>query len=70
MNAAFTDGWGEPLETLRYGQVLDATLAGLATLVKPVAIFVIFGAFTALAMHRQGLRRSLADRERGEVECH
>lgn len=29
-NAAFTDGWGEPLETLRYGQVLDATLGELA----------------------------------------
>jgi dienelactone hydrolase len=30
VNAAFTDGWGEPLETLRYGQVLDATTAQLA----------------------------------------
>ena len=30
VNAAFTDGWGEPLETLRYGQVLDATAAELA----------------------------------------
>lgn len=29
-NAAFTDGWGEPLENLRYGQVLDATTAELA----------------------------------------
>lgn len=29
-NAAFTDGWGEPLENLRYGQVLDATVSGLA----------------------------------------
>lgn len=30
LNAAFTDGWGEPQETLRYGQVLDATLEALA----------------------------------------
>lgn len=30
VNAAFTDGWGEPLETFRYGQVLAATVAQLA----------------------------------------
>ncbi|MGL6279473.1 MAG: hypothetical protein ACRC50_07970, partial [Gaiella sp.] len=30
LNAAFTDAWGEPQENLRYGQVLDATLAELA----------------------------------------
>ena len=39
VNAAFTDGWGEPLETLRYGQVLDATAAELARAHRGAASF-------------------------------
>jgi predicted dienelactone hydrolase len=39
VNAAFTDGWGEPLENLRYQQVLDATMTQLAQANRGTASF-------------------------------
>lgn len=44
-----------------------AIAAALATLVKPVAMFIILGASFGLATRRHGPRRALADRELGLV---
>jgi 4-amino-4-deoxy-L-arabinose transferase-like glycosyltransferase len=42
--------------------VLAAAVSAFAVLVKPMCVFSVFGAFLALTILRQGLRRSIVDR--------
>lgn len=45
------------------GLVLAATISGLALLYRPLILFALLGAFTALVIDRKGLRNSIMDKQ-------
>ena len=43
--------------------LVAAVTAGIAIFIKPVSLFIIYGAFVALAFHKDGIRKSLLNRD-------